>query len=226
MLNFHVLFPWIGCGGAIVLLILLFGTNYMQGNTAAHKYKDGTWLAWLASTAYLIHNVEEYGIDVFGNLYAFPAAMEALMPQASSLPLAFYTTLNVSFFWFAAPFVAALSARYRFMQISMLGILFVNAVGHFGQFFIIGYTPGLLTCLVLFFPIVCWTAVCQYREGNMPKKAFIFSLAIGIFTHALLIGPMFAYIAGKIPVALLIALQVINPILYVLFSWCGNRLLD
>ena len=61
-----VLFPWIGGGAAVVLLILLFGTHVLQSEPGTSKWYDRVWLSWLALTIYLLHNVEEYGIDVFG----------------------------------------------------------------------------------------------------------------------------------------------------------------
>jgi len=68
-------FPWLGLAGAIVLLLLLFGSNILRSDKAVSRWRDLTWLSWAGATAYLIHNVEEYGIDLFGRTYAFPMSM-------------------------------------------------------------------------------------------------------------------------------------------------------
>ena len=43
-----VLFPWIGGGAAIVLLILLFGTRLLQSEPGSSRWYDRVWLSWLA----------------------------------------------------------------------------------------------------------------------------------------------------------------------------------
>ena len=68
-----VLFPWIGGGAAIVFLFLLFGTRLLQSEPGSSRWHDRVWLSWLAVAIYLLHNVEEYGIDVFGRMTQFPA---------------------------------------------------------------------------------------------------------------------------------------------------------
>ena len=68
-----VIFPWMGGGAAIVLFILLFGTRLLQSEPGSSRWHDRVWLSWLAVVIYLLHNVEEYGIDVFGRMTQFPA---------------------------------------------------------------------------------------------------------------------------------------------------------
>ena len=68
-----VIFPWIGGGAAIVLLVLQFGTRLSQSELGSSRWHDRVWLSWLAVAIYLLHNVEEYGIDVFGRMTQFPA---------------------------------------------------------------------------------------------------------------------------------------------------------
>lgn len=68
-----VIFPWIGGGAASVLLVLQFGTRLSQSELGSSRWHDRVWLSWLAVAIYLLHNVEEYGIDVFGRMTQFPA---------------------------------------------------------------------------------------------------------------------------------------------------------
>lgn len=50
---YEVEWPWIGFGGAIAILVLLFCTNFLKSNQNAVKWKDPEWLAWLCTAAYL-----------------------------------------------------------------------------------------------------------------------------------------------------------------------------
>ena len=72
-------FPWIGGAAAIVLLALLFGTHLLRSEPGLSKWKDRVWLSWLALVIYLLHNVEEYGIDLFGRLHEFPGSICATL---------------------------------------------------------------------------------------------------------------------------------------------------
>ena len=65
------------------------------------RWKDPAWLAWLLTVSYLLHNVEEYGIDFTGTMFGFPksfAALIGVMPGAI-----FFASVNISMFWFAFP---------------------------------------------------------------------------------------------------------------------------
>jgi hypothetical protein len=93
-----VIFPWIGCGGAIVLLVLQFGTRLLQSEPGSSRWHDRVWLSWLAVAIYLLHNVEEYGIDVF----------------------------NIPLIWVIAPIAALLSRRHPLVGLKFYGVIFVN----------------------------------------------------------------------------------------------------
>ena len=60
---FDLAFPWIGLAGALVLLALLFGSELLRGDPASSRWRDLVCLSWMAVVVYLLHNVEEYGID-------------------------------------------------------------------------------------------------------------------------------------------------------------------
>lgn len=62
-------FQWIGSAVAIVLLVLLFCTNHLRADLSRSRWHDYTWLSWMGMAAYLLHNVEEYGIDMYGRLH-------------------------------------------------------------------------------------------------------------------------------------------------------------
>jgi len=46
---FQLAFPWIGGAGAIVLVILLFGTNWLRSDPRSSRWRDPVWLSWVAA---------------------------------------------------------------------------------------------------------------------------------------------------------------------------------
>jgi hypothetical protein len=53
------------------LLGLMFGTNVLRSDLSVSRWRDLVWLSWAATAAYLVHNVEEYGVDLLGREHAF-----------------------------------------------------------------------------------------------------------------------------------------------------------
>ena len=129
-----VIFPWIGGGAAIVLLILLFGPRLLQSEPASSRWHDRVWLSWLAAAIYLLHNVEEYGIDVFGRMTQFPAEICSVLnlpaPPGCPIPAAYFLSVNIPLIWIGAPIAALLSHRHPLVGLSFYGLIFVNLFFH------------------------------------------------------------------------------------------------
>ena len=89
---FFNIWPWMGLGGAVVVLILLFCTDWLRGDTTKSRWKDPFWLGWAFMVCYMLHNVEEYGFDLTGAHNGFPSAMAGIFGQ----PLAEYFFLTVN----------------------------------------------------------------------------------------------------------------------------------
>jgi hypothetical protein len=70
--RFDVAFPWIGGLAAVVLLVLLFGTDVLRSGSATSRWRDPVAMSWMATVAYLLHNVEEYAVDLLGLRMRFP----------------------------------------------------------------------------------------------------------------------------------------------------------
>src|SRR5690348_15714244 len=68
-------FPWVGSAGAVILLLLLISTDSLRSDLGRSRWRDHVWLSWLAVAIYLIHNIEEYGMDLLGGFHAFPNSM-------------------------------------------------------------------------------------------------------------------------------------------------------
>ena len=62
MSKFDLGWPWMGLGGAVVLLVLMFGTDIMRSRTSGSRWWDPLWLAWLVVPMYLLHQFGEYAL--------------------------------------------------------------------------------------------------------------------------------------------------------------------
>lgn len=184
---YYQVWSWIGLGGAIVLLVLLFTTNVLRTNLNKSRWRDPVWLAWLANTCYLLHNVEEYGIDLQGTMYAFPKTMETLV---GNLPGGlFFVAVNITLFWIVGPITAILSKKYPIMATGMASFMFINGLIHIlstvaGQ----SYNPGVLTSVLLFIPISIWIFYINFGKNKLKFSILGIMLGIGLLSHIGLFG--------------------------------------
>lgn len=111
--QFGLDWPWLGAIAALALLYLLFGTRRLQQDASISRWRDRTWLAWVAAFIYLAHNIEEYGVDALGRHYEFPIQMSQMFAGAINVPPnAFYLAVNISIVWLALPLAALFSKRH------------------------------------------------------------------------------------------------------------------
>lgn len=220
-------FPWIGSVAAVVLLILLFSTNGLQSDFSRSRWKDRVWLSWLAVAIYLIHNVEEYGVDLFGQFHAFPNAMCSqlgLSPFPSCpIPTPFFLAVNLPLFWVGAPIAALTSRRHPIVGLSLYGVIFVNALTHLGAFVRAGYNPGVPTALILFLPASVWVARSCFGRRGLPYGGLVFIVADGAILHIVLIGSTMLFLHGLISPAGLTAIQILNAVLFFMLAWLAER---
>jgi len=225
---FDLNFPWIGAVAAAVLLGSLFGTDRLRADPGRPRWRDLTWLSWLGVAAYLLHNVEEYGIDARGRLHAFPQDFVAILglppyPDASIPPL-FFVAVNITAFWVAAPLAALLSRRHPLVGLFVYGVIFVNGVLHTVPFITgRGYGAGALSAVVVFIPLSIWVFRACFGPGRMSYGALALLVASGIVCHAILMGSVMLFLRGVIGTAPLVLLQVANPFVLMLLLWVGER---
>lgn len=218
---FYLVWPWVGLGAAIVLTILLFSTDVLRSNKGISRWKDISWLAWLWVVVYLLHNAEEYAIDFAGNLYAFPASMNASLGNAAIPDLSFLST-NVAAMWFAMPICAWLSRKHPIAGLTTTGMVFVNIFIHLmpvvrGG----GYNPGLGTAILMFLPLCLW---CFHQffgsaQGKFSLKTLGIIIANGVVIHILLIGSMLLYAQVGYPEWILVGWQWCIAAMLVGFAW-------
>ena len=224
-------FPWIGLAGAIGLLGLLFATNVLRGDPSLSRWRDLTWLSWAGAAAYLLHNVEEYGIDLLGQTYAFPKffchmfGFAAIYPTCPVAPEVF-TAVNVPMFWLAAPVAALMSKRHPVVGLTIYSIISINLVTHIAQGVISGtfYNPGFLTALVLFLPLSAWVIYALFVTGPLSYKTLAYVIGWGIAAHLILMAAMLPLIKGLLHDALPSTIaQVGNAALLILVPWLFER---
>jgi hypothetical protein len=220
-------FPWIGSVAAVVVLVLLFSTNRLRSDFSRSRWRDRVWLSWLAVAIYLIHNVEEYGVDLFGQFHAFPNSMCStlgLSPFPSCpIPAPFFLAVNLPLFWVGAPVAALMSRRHPIVGLSLYGVIFVNALSHLGAFVRAGYNPGVLTALILFLPASVWVARSCFGKRGLPYGGLVFIVADGAILHIVLIGSTMLFLHGSISPAGLTVIQILNAVLFFVLAWLAEK---
>jgi Protein of unknown function with HXXEE motif len=221
-------FPWIGGVAAVVLMVLLFGTNLLRSETDLSRWRDRVWLSWLAMVIYLLHNVEEYGIDLLGRLHEFPDAICAVLKLPPypdcALPPAFYLAVNIPLFWIGAPLAALMSRRHPLVGLSFYSVIFANALVHLAPLLAgVGYGPGTLTAAVLFVPVSAWVAYACFGRGRLSYKAMALLVAGGLILHIILMGSIQLFTRGMIDSPALVWIQGANAVLFLLIPWLGEK---
>ena len=209
-------------------LILLFGTNLLRSEQVSPRWRDPVWLSWLAMVIYLLHNVEEYGIDLFGHLHEFPAGICAALklPPYPDCPMPpeFFLAVNIPLFWIGAPIAALLSRRHPLVGLTFYSVIFTNALVHLVPLLAgVGYTPGTATAAILFLPVSAWVAHACFGEGRLSYKAMALLVADGVILHVILMGSLQLFIRGMIDSAALVWIQVGNAVLFLLIPWLGEK---
>jgi hypothetical protein len=226
---FDIAFPWIGGVAALVLVVLLFGTNLLRSDSSLSRWHDPVCLSWMATVAYLLHNVEEYGLDLLGKVHAFPDALCAnlkLPPFPDcSIPPAFFLAVNIPLFWVVGPLAALLSARHRLVGFALYSVISINGLVHTAAAILTGqpYNPGLLTALLLFLPLTVWVGYAFFGKDRLSYKAMALLLVWGVLLHVFLIVPMLMFTRGIISATVLVWSQVINGGLLLVVMWLAER---
>ncbi len=220
-------FPWVGSVGAVVVLVLLFSTDRLRSDLNRPRWKDHVWLSWLAVAIYLIHNVEEYGVDLLGQFHAFPNSMCSMLGLSPfpfcPIPRPFFLAVNLPLFWVGAPIAAFTSRRHPIIGLSLYSVIFVNALTHLGAFVRTGYNPGVLTALILFLPSSFWVARVCFGKQGLPYGALAFIVGDGVSLHIVLMGSTILFLHRGIGPSLLTAIQILNAVLFFLLAWLAER---
>ena len=224
---FDLAWPWIGSIAAALLLILLFGTNVFRSELSLPRWRDPVWLAWWPVPVYMIHNIEEYGVDLLGKTHAFPDAMCSTLGLAPypgcPLPPPFYLAVNISLIWIAAPTAALLSRKHPLIGFVFYGLLITNGLTHVAPLILgKGYNPGLLSAILLFLPSFFWIARTGFGPGRISRKGLVVIVGAGVLVHAVLMGSVLSFVHGAIGTPVLLAFQILNAVLFLSIPWMAE----
>lgn len=225
---FDLNFPWIGGGGALVLLVLLFGTDLLQSDSGPSRWHDRVWLAWLAMAAYLIHNIEEYGIDMLGRRRGFVTGINDVLklpPEPDSpIPALYFTSVNVPLFWIGAPIAALLSERHPLVGLVLYAVILINALVHILPLLAgAGYSSGTLTAIFIFLPLSIWVGYTCFGDSALSYQAMGFLIVMGVIFHIILMAPIQLFIRGKLGATAMIGIQYANAVLLFLIPWIVEK---
>ncbi len=220
--------PWIGLAISAAMLALLFGADLFRSDTAKSRWHDPVWLAWLAPAAYMLHQTEEYGVTLFGRRFAFPdtlCAANSLPPYPDCIiPAATYVGINIPVIWVLGLICGLLAWRHPLMGLGVYGVHSTNWIAHIGDLLATGhYNPGVFTAFLIQLPISLWVIHATWRNPRIRISGLATIFVAGIIYTAVLLGSVKAFVAGQISGNTLVAIQVLNPLWFLLFTGLKER---
>lgn len=219
---------WIGLVAAIILLVILFSTNVFRNERGVSRWRDSVWLAWLMTTAYMLHNFEEYGIDARGRPFHFPvtACQTFGFPAVDACPFtpSFFVAVNVPFVWVILPIAALCCRRNPAVGLVGAGLLLTNAMSHIvGAFTPMGYSPGTVTAAVIFVPLSLWVFATFFGRGKLlTRPIMLVILLASILAQIVLLALLLSLAKHAIPLPAAIAIQVVDPLLLLILPWAAS----
>ena len=181
--------PFIGLGGAIVILLLLLFSNAFRSDLSKPRYYDTTWLSWVLVFAYLLHVCEEYGMHIENGQFELITSFQEMGVDAKfgGLPLSFFPYMNIMLTWIALPAAAILSKKHPIIGLSSTGFLLVNGFTHIAGSAVLGMSlsenAGVVTGLLLFIPLFVWNVYACKKRSLLPEKGVGIIIASGVIGH-------------------------------------------
>lgn len=226
--QFWFAWPWMGLGIAVVMVVLLFGTDLLRGGDLP-RWRDPVWLAWCAMPAYLVHQFEEYALHITdGQFDIIQAVGSTGIIDLSTFPMAHFPLVNLALVWFAVPLAAYLGKRLNnpVVGLAPYGFILANGLLHVGQALTgmasVANNPGFFTGLLVFLPLSALVILTGLKYRFLSGKGLAIALASGVLGHVLLGGAyVTAAIAGPVGVITFDLLAAFAPILLALL---GTRL--
>jgi hypothetical protein len=181
--------PWVGLGGAVVLFIVLFATDWLRGDSSRGRWHDAAWLAWLPVPVYLLHVFEEYGLHVTGGQFDLVTSFVETGVDAmfGGIPLALFPEVNVLLIYVAFPIAAFLGGRRPIVGFMPYGFMLVNGLTHIGGTLRAGggflATPGNFTGLLVFIPLFVWFCYACRKDRLLSAKGMALAIVAGVVQH-------------------------------------------
>jgi hypothetical protein len=227
---FDIGWPFVGLGGAAVMVIIMLVTDTFRGNTAVSRWRDPIWLGWLAAPLYWLHQFEEYSTPILGFPYSIQETVCKNMGYAPypdcPIPFAFYPLVNIGLMWVGAPLAAWLGRRNPAIGLSFWGMILLNGVAHVGGTIALrDYNTGLFSGALLFVPLSIWVIYACGIRGAVSGKAVGLAFGAGILAHIFL-GVGYGLLKfGVINGTGLLAYSVVLSFSPIIFAALGSRYL-
>lgn len=217
---FWYAWPWMGLGMAVPVLVLLFATSLLRGMDCP-RWRDPYWLAWAAMPAYLLHQFEEYGLNVVGGSYVIIEQVFANtggILDLSALPMFHFPLVNIALVWFGVPLAAWLGRRIGNPAVALApyGFVLANGLLHLAMMAVRGVpvalNPGFFTGVFLFLPLAALVIAICVRGDFMHRGGIVAFLVAGVIAHGLLgAGYVMAAIGGPAGVSVLDVVAGLSP---------------
>ncbi len=175
-------------GAGFALLMILSSVRVSAGAVTDSLGTAG----WLLVIGYLLHQIEEHGVDLYGRSYYFIEYGNAQLaarfgedgPRLTDLAIYRINTLAV---W--VPFLLAIWAgrRLPWVGLAAAGLMLTNGLFHIGIAMVQReYNPGLGTAVVIFLPLSIAYFGTIRRQAGVGHLAVLGGIAFGVVGHALL----------------------------------------
>lgn len=140
---------------------------------------------WLGPLVLVIHNFEEYlTMPAFNtrhsqDLPAFVRNIAAMSSDQFSIALIIVTMLAILFTFLGG--ISEANKPGMFLAITTQAALLINGAQHIiGSIWLRTYTPGVLTSLILYLPLLSYLILRALKEGYISKKLLTYSFIWGI----------------------------------------------
>ncbi|MGZ3456440.1 MAG: HXXEE domain-containing protein [Polyangiales bacterium] len=168
-----------GCG------LLIFGLLLR-----APRPRDPDWIVCLMLPTYMLHQFEEYGVDLHGRHFHFLAELCTTLgyPELATCPADpwFVLAANVGGgVWIPGLLAILLRKKNPMVGACVLGIPLVNAVAHIGSGIAHrAYNSGMLTAAILFVPVCVFALRALLRAGVLDRKRIFAVIGSGVVRPA------------------------------------------
>jgi hypothetical protein len=209
--------PYVGLAASLALTVWLAIERRPPG--AGPRWKDPASVLPLLWPMYLVHQFEEHGIDLLGRRYAFLADLCGTLghagdPARCPADETFIFAVNVV----GCTMIFATSLVFRrtrpLAAACAWGVPIVNGLIHVaGSLGAGAYRPGVLTSLVLFFPLSAWMLRVVVRSGAVRARQIGWILATGAAVHAVLMASLVLEDRGLLSRDVVLLANVLNGLL-------------
>jgi hypothetical protein len=225
---FYTVWPFIGIGGAIVMVAILLMTDTFRSNNNVSRWCDTLWLMWFAAPLYWVHQFEEYSLQTLGFNYSIQNMIANKLGYPPypdcPIPLSFYPVVNISLMWFGALLAAFLGRRNVLIGLSFWGLLLANGLVHtIGGILGGAYNTGLWSGAFLFIPFSIWVIYASAIRGPYSGRVVAMAYVAGALTHVFLFMGYGLYKAEVIGNTGLLVHGVITGFMPIIFAAIGSR---